>query len=166
MGPTRSRASASPKPRDTTPGMAVRREGDIPTLSKTNQNICSTDDTSPEDTPALKQRILTMASKVMKCEERNSFMGELMELRLGTKDVEGFIYKQESLRRGGEGGKGGTDQCTFERERELVSVAMKNKLADSLLEGVNKKKEFIKLTEIRKRQHSSGEQPGLSAWKL
>ena len=39
MDPTRSRASASPKPRDPTPGMAVRGEGDIPTLSNTNQNI-------------------------------------------------------------------------------------------------------------------------------
>jgi hypothetical protein len=108
MGLKRTKASASPKPRDTNPGMAVRGEGSNPCLSnQTNIFICSTDDTSSEDTPALKQKILTMSSKVMKCEERNSFMGELMGLRLGTKDVEGFIVKQESLRRGGGGGRGG-----------------------------------------------------------
>ena len=105
MGPKRSRVSVSKKPRDIlTPEMADRRGG--PPSLDTNIFICSTDDTSTEDTPAnLKQKTLTMATKVMKCEERNSFMGELMGQRLGTRDVENFIYKQERLRRG-EGGRG------------------------------------------------------------
>lgn len=100
MAPKRSGASVRPKPRDKiNPEMAAVR-GDP--LSTTNNIICSTVDTSNGDTTAnLKQKTLAMALKVMRCEERNVFFGELLQAGLGTKEVENYIAKQEYLRREG-----------------------------------------------------------------
>ena len=65
------------------------------------------------------------------------------------REVEVFISKQEKLRR--EGGGVGCGDCNSlsitEREREMVGKAMKNKLADSLAEGVRKRQEFIKIKQ-------------------
>ena len=68
----------------------------------------------------------------------------MIKARLGTKEVENFIYNQEYLRREeGNGGLGEGDRNTIlEREREMVGKAMENKLTDSLAEGVRKKLEF------------------------
>ena len=90
-----------------------------------------------------------MAIKVMRSEERNVFLGDLMGLRLGTKEVENFISKQERLRReGNDGGLGEYDSVSImERERIMVANAMENKLTDSLVEGVRKKQDFFKLKQ-------------------
>ena len=150
MAPIRSGASVRHRPRGkSTPGMAAVREG--PPSSTSNTIICSTVDTSvPEDTTAsLKQKTVAMATKVMRCEERNIFFGDLISLRLGTREVENFISKQERLRRGeGTGGMGEYEIASItEREREMVLKAMENKLADSLAEGVKKRQELIKLKQ-------------------
>ena len=148
MAPKRSGASVGPKPRDIiNPEMAAVR-GDP--LSTTNNIICSTVDTSSEDTTAsLKQKTVAMATKVMRCEERNIFFGDLIRVRLGTREVDNFISKQERLRRGeGNGGMGEYEIASItEREREMVLKAMENKLADSLAEGVKKRQELIKLKQ-------------------
>ena len=88
-----------------------------------------------------------MAIKVMRCEERNTFMGDLIKLGLGTNEVESFIVKQESLMRGMVGNILGSRECQeiLEREREMVNNAMKNKLTDSLGECVKKNLELINL---------------------
>ena len=107
-----------------------------------------------------------MAIKVMKCEERNGFMGELIKLGLGTKEVEYFIVKQERLRRGVEGNILGSGDYLniLERERTMVNSAMENKLTDSLGEGVKKKLELGNLKrrlwwriskEVEKRRFSN-----------
>ena len=75
-------------------------EGDPP-LSRTDSILFSTVDTTQVDTTALKQKTIAMAIKVMRSEERNVFLGDLMGLRLGTREVENFISKQERLRREG-----------------------------------------------------------------
>ena len=81
----------------------------------------------------------------MRCEERNIFLGDLIRLGLGTKEVEVFIVKQERLRRGVEGNILGDKefQDILVRERSMVNNAMENMLTDSLSEGVKKKSELI-----------------------
>ena len=115
-----------------------------------NTNICITVDTSKEDTTAqLKQQTITMALKVMRCEERNMFIGDLIRTGMGTKEVENFISNQEYLRREeGLGGIGERDRKDIiDRERDMVGKAMTNKLTDSLAEGVRKKTEFNNLKQ-------------------
>ena len=149
MGPTRSGGSARQRPRDNNPEMAAVRGGPLSLSSSTN-SICSTVDTSNGDTTAnLKQKTLTMALKVMRCEERNVFFGELLQAGLGTKEVENYIAKQEYLRREGlEGDIGDVVQETIAgREREVVGKSMENKLTDSLAEGVKKRQEFTNLKQ-------------------
>ena len=144
MGPRTSRASARSRPGGTRPPrLAARTVGSPPTSS--SNSICNTVDTSQEDTTAsLKQKTATMALKVMRCEERNNFFGDLIRSRLGTREVENFIFNQEYLRREeGTGGLREGDRHTIlEREREMVGKAMENKLTDSLAEGVRKRQEF------------------------
>ena len=84
-----------------TSGMADPDHEDISSSSSSSTNhICTTVDTSKEDTTAiLKQQIITMALKVMRCEERNVFIGDLIRSGMGTKEVENFISNQEYLRR-------------------------------------------------------------------
>ena len=62
--------------------------------------------------------------KVMRCEERNIFLGDLMSQQLGTKEVEILIFKQEKLRRECNlGGLGDNDSVTIaEREREEIGI--------------------------------------------
>ena len=85
----------------------------------------------------------------MRCEERNLFFGQLISCRLGTREVEIFIAKQERLRReGGGGGLGDRDSLNItEREREMVGKALENTLTDSLAECVRKRQEYIKLKQ-------------------
>ena len=145
MGPRPStRASARSRPGGTTPSrLAARTVGSR--ITSPNSIICNTVDTSTEDTTAsMKQKTITMALKVMRCEERNVFFGDLIRARLGTREVENFIYNQEYLRReeGAGGLREGDKHTILEREREMVGKAMENKLTDSLAEGVRKKQEF------------------------
>ena len=56
-------------------------------------------DTSKEDTTAnLRQTTMMLAEKVLVIEERTTFLGDLLCIRRGTKEVEGFVRKQEGLR--------------------------------------------------------------------
>ena len=148
MGPRISGTSAKAKPGGyPSSGPAARSE-----YSTSPQSFCVTVDTpvTTEDTTAyLRQKTVTMALKVMRCEERNIFFGDLIRTGLGTREVENFISNQEYLRRGkGTGGIGDGDKKTIlEREREMVGKAMENKLIDSLAEGVEKKKEYNNLKE-------------------
>ena len=95
----------------------------------------------------MKRTIIAMAVKVMRCEERNVFLGDLVRLHLGTKEVEGFVRKQERLRREKEGVRGEyeDDISMSERERDMVGIAMENKLTSSLADGVKKTQELIAL---------------------
>ena len=86
-----------------------------------------------------------MAAKVMRREETCVFLGDLVKLNLGTKEVEGFVKKQEHLRRMKDGvceSEGSMDSM-WERERGLVNKAMENKLASSLEKVVKVKQEYL-----------------------
>ena len=98
MAPKRSgRPIPNKARRKSTSGLAQVMEG--PPSTNQNQNS-STVDTSREDTTAnMKRTTLAMAVKVMRSEERNVFLGDLVRLHLGTKEVERFVRKQEKLRR-------------------------------------------------------------------
>jgi hypothetical protein len=135
---------------ETISGMANPTQEGIPSSSSSTNNICITVDTSKEDTTAqLKQQTITMALKVMRCEERNVFIGDLIRSGMGTKEVENFISNQEYLRReAGLGGIGDKDRNDIiDRERDMVGKAMTNKLTDSLAEGVRKRTEFNNLKQ-------------------
>ena len=131
----------------TTPGMAQSEEFSPP--NNQQQNLSSTVDTSSrEDTTAsLKRTTLAMAAKVMRREETSVFLGDLVKLHLGTKEVEGFVRKQEKLRRAKDGvsERYEDDSGMRERERVLVGNAMENKLTSSLTKGVKMQQEFFAL---------------------
>ena len=99
MGPRRPGTSARDKPGGSpSSGLAARSESS----TQTQLLFCETVDTpaTTEDTTAnLKQKTVTMALKVMRCEERNIFFGDLIRAGLGTREVENFISNQEYLRR-------------------------------------------------------------------
>lgn len=86
-----------------------------------------------------------MAAKVMRREETCVFLGDLVKLSLGTKEVEGFVRKQEHLRRVKDGvcESEGDVASMRERERVLVGNAMENKLASSLEKVVKMKQEYL-----------------------
>ena len=101
MGPRSTWASARSRPGRSSTSRLAAKTGQSQSIPSSNNNISNTVDTSveTEDTTAsLKQKTLTMALKVMRCEERNMFFGDLIKARLGTKEVENFIYNQEYLR--------------------------------------------------------------------
>ena len=152
MGPRISGTVSLPKkPRvKKHPATAVVMEHP-PSNNLQNSKLSSTVDTPNGDTTdQLKQKTLQMGIKVMKCEERNVFLGDLVGLELGTKEVENFIVKQERLRRGEGSGILGSNSFKeiLDREREMVVKAMENKLTDSLIEAVEKK---LELKNLRKR---------------
>ena len=82
------------------PGMALR-ESNL-TLNNQQKLILPTVDTSHrEDTTAnLKRMTSAMAAKVMRREETCVFIGDLVKLNLGTKEVEGFVKKTGTSQEG------------------------------------------------------------------
>ena len=136
MGPRRTRASARSRPGvSRTSRLAARTTTSTSPPSQTNiiSNTVDTPVRTEDTTASLRQKTITMALKVMRCEERNIFFGDLIRAKLGTREVENFIYNQEYLRREEDnGGLGeGDRQTILEREREMVGKAMENKLTDS-----------------------------------
>ena len=90
----------------------------------------STVDTGiPDTTAKLRYRVLDMAQKVMKGEERSVVFGELLKMGMGTKEVENFVRGQCGLRMTMSGSEVGDEaKVMFENEREFVRNAMENKL--------------------------------------
>ena len=113
-----------------------------------NKKSISTGDTGTPDTAAkLRNRVLDMAKKVMRGEERNVFFCELLKMGMGTKELENFVRGQADLRMSNgecENGDGGV----FDNEREFVKNAMENKLTDNIT-NLGKKK--IELDRFKKR---------------
>ena len=113
--------------------------------TQTKSNVL-TDDTSREDTSATKQAVVALAEKVVLIEERTTFLGDLINIKRGTREVEGFIRKQEALRHEDKGRMSREDvQEMILREREAVMDLMRNKLQDNICKGVRKGKELHKL---------------------
>ena len=113
--------------------------------SSTNNKIIEvTVDTLEGDTTAsLKQATMELAEKVVTIEERTTFLGDLIKVRRGTREVEKFIKNQENLRHEGVENVSKEDaENMVERERELVTKAMENKLNDNILKGARKGREL------------------------
>ena len=107
-------------------------------------NIPITVDTSSGDTTAkLKQQTVAMATKVMIDGERILFFGDLVEMRMDTKEVDTFIANQEYSRHGDVRWLGECEmKLMIERERTMVTDAMKNKLIDRVAVCVKKEMEL------------------------
>ena len=101
MGPRRSGHGRLGKPGiSTNPGLAQEQGGPHPSVSKhqTKSNY-STVETSNEDTTAsIKHATMILAEKVVVIEERTVFLGDLIKIRRGTREVERYVRKQEELR--------------------------------------------------------------------
>ena len=77
-------------------------------------------------------------------EERTLFLGELVKIRRGTKEVENFVRKQGGLRHAKNDEVSMEESVNIEeRERGIVVGAMVNKLNDNISKGGNVKKELI-----------------------
>ena len=89
---------------------------------------------------------MELAEKVMVIEERSTFLGELIKIRRGTREVEGFILKQEKLRHElKENVTREEAEMMVEREREAVMKVMENKVTDNILKGARKGRELHQL---------------------
>ena len=99
MAPRRSGRPFPQRVKGTNPGM-TQGGSNFPPNQHQHQLSSSTVDTSfQEDTTANMKRTTTaMAIKVMRREETSVFLGELIGLHLGTREVENFVKNQEKLR--------------------------------------------------------------------
>ena len=89
---------------------------------------------------------MELAEKVMVIEERSTFLGELIKIRRGTREVEGFILKQEKLRHElKENMTREEAEMMVECEREAVMKVMENKVTDNILKGARKGRELHQL---------------------
>ena len=105
MGP---RTSGLSRNRRKPGGTSSEKASEHNTVINNNENNSTTEDTANTDTTAkLKHRILDLAKRVMRGEERTVFFGVLLKLGMGTKEVEGFVKKQARLRRLGVVGRVG-----------------------------------------------------------
>ena len=112
-----------------------------------NNIIDSPVDTLEGDTTAsLKQATWELAEKVMVIEERTIFLGDLISIGRGTREVEGFIRKQEKLRHEKPENISVDEwEMMVGREREAVQKMMENKLTDNILKGVRRGRELHQL---------------------
>ena len=82
------------------PGMA-QGKGDHVSSNHLNSamSYSNTVDTLSRDTTAnMKLATMELAEKVMVIEERTIFLGDLVKMRRGTKEVENYVRKQENIR--------------------------------------------------------------------
>ena len=125
----------------------AQEDAQHPSSSSSSSKFEFTVDTSQGDTTAsLMRATMDLAEKVLVIEERTTFLGELLKIRRGTREVEGFIKKQENLRHElKENVTREKEERMIEREREIVMKANENKLTDNILEGARKGRELHQL---------------------
>ena len=86
---------------------------------------------------------MDLAEKVLVIEERTLFLGDVIKLRRGTKEVENFIRRQEKIRH--ESKENVTREELkemIERERDIVVRAMENKISDNISKGARRGREL------------------------
>ena len=149
MAPTRSGGGCYQRHRVNKQSASANRRGDNTHSANNNIGhvINSPVDTLEEDTTAtLKQSTWELAEKVMVIEERTIFLGDLVSIGRGTKEVEGYVRKQENLRHElKENVSWEEGEMMVEREREAVRNLMENKVTDNILKGVRKGRELQQL---------------------
>ena len=130
------------------PASAYRKDDNISSSSNyISSNIDSPVDTLEGDTTAtLKHATMELAEKVVVIEERTIFLGDLVRIGRGTKEVEGFIKKQANIRHESKENVSWEEaEMMIEREREAVLRMMENKLTDNILKGARKGRELNQL---------------------
>ena len=104
-------------------------------------------ETSKEDTTAsIKHATMNLAEQVVVIEERTVFLGDLIKIRRGTKEVEGYVRKQEGMRHESKENMTRDDvEEMMVGERDIVMNSMQNKLSDNISKGVSKGRELHQL---------------------
>ena len=86
---------------------------------------------------------MILAEKVVVIEERTVFLGDLIKIRRGTREVERYVRKQEELRHESKENMTRDDvEEMMVRERDIVMNSMQNKLSDNISKGVRKGREL------------------------
>ena len=139
----------------TTPGNSRHRQRELrvaknsegaqaqggPLSNNTDRNsIDVTVDTLSGDTTAkLRQTVMRLAEKVMLIEERSTFLGDLLKIKRGTREVEAFFKKQDNIRHELKENMDREDVVgMIEKEREAITATMENKLTDNILKVARK----------------------------
>ena len=107
----------------------------------------TTDNILMRDTSAnLKQATMDLSVKVLVIEERSTFLGDLLKLRRGTREVERYVRKQESIRHESKEYMNRDDiEEMMLREKEIIMNSMNNKLSDNIAKGIRKGRELSRL---------------------
>ena len=147
MAPSSSASRLSTSPGGTQSSGMAETEGGPSSTSNLTKSIPITVDTLMRDTTAnLKQSIMDLAVKVVVVEERSTFIGDLIKLKRGTKEVENFVRTQESIRHEPKEflSREAVEEMML-REREVIMNTMTNKLSDNIAKGIRKGRELAKL---------------------
>ena len=140
MGPRRTGKSLYRKPGVSTNSGLAQGKGGPSSQShnetKSNFITVETSTTAEDTTASLKQASMTLAEKVVVIEERSIFLGDLIKLGRGTREVERFVRNQESIRHES---KRFVDREDVEemimRERDIIMNSMNNKISDNINKG-------------------------------
>ena len=117
----------------------ARADGDHHHHNKTQSNVPPVDIAEANTTAKLKRTAIDLAEKVMVIEERSIFLGDVLKMNRGTREVENFVRKQEGIRHEDVENLGRDEiERMMTRERELVARAMQNKLDDNISKGARK----------------------------
>jgi hypothetical protein len=112
---------------------------------KSSSNTVET--SSKEDmTASIKLAAMKPAEKVVEYEERTIFLGDLIKIKRGSREVERFVRKQEALRHEAPEMMSREDiEEKILRERDIVMDSMTNKLKDNICKGARKWRELHQL---------------------
>ena len=150
MGPIRSGKSLNRKPGAATNSGLAQGKGGPSSQShdKTKSNLITVEtSTTVEDTTAsLKQASMILAEKIVVIEEKTIFLGDLIKLGRGTREVERFVRNQESIRHESRRFVDREDvEEMIMRERDIIMNSMNNKLSDNISKGIRKGRELAQL---------------------
>ena len=114
---------------------------------KTKSSSNTVETSSREDTTAsMKLAAMKLAERVVEYEERTIFLGDLIKIKRGTREVERFVRKQEALRHEAPEMMSREDiEEMILRERDNVMDSMTNKLKDNICKGARKGRELHQL---------------------
>ena len=94
----------------------------------------------------MKLAAMKLAERVVEYEERTIFLGDLIKIKRGTREVERFVRKQEALRHEAPEMMSREDiEEMILRERDNVMDSMTNKLKDNICKGARKGRELHQL---------------------
>ena len=139
----------------------TQTEGDPPSSNNTQtlSNFITVETLNEDTTAAMKLATMVFAEKVVEIEERTVFLGDLIKIKKGTREVEGYVRKQAGLRHESRELMSRSDveemmiserdivmdserDIVMDSERDIVIDTMNNKLRDNMSKGVRKSREL------------------------